>query len=87
MVAPKPKRFHGTVSLNPIGWLDASRIADEVITHLTALPSAAVRVTLEIGGRHPRRDPPRARCGWSRRDPQVLEAGVRDGVGSDTGAP
>jgi hypothetical protein len=28
--------------------LDASRIADEVIAHLTGLPSAVVKVTLEI---------------------------------------
>jgi hypothetical protein len=48
-VAPKPKRFHGTVSLDPVRvGLDASRIADEVIAHLTALPNAVVKVTLEI---------------------------------------
>jgi len=48
-VAPKPKRFHGTVSLNPVRvGLDASRIADEVIAHLTALPNAVVKVTLEV---------------------------------------
>jgi hypothetical protein len=28
--------------------LDASRIADEVIAHLTALPNAVVKVTLEV---------------------------------------
>ena len=45
----RPKRFHGTVALNPIrAGLDASRVADEVIAHLTALPHAVVRVTLEI---------------------------------------
>jgi hypothetical protein len=39
--AAKPKRFHGNVSLNPIRvGLDASRLADEVIAHLTALPNA-----------------------------------------------
>lgn len=46
---PQPKRFHGTVSLNPtrVG-RDASRIADEVITHLAGLEGANVKVTLEI---------------------------------------
>ena len=45
----KPKRFHGSVSLNSIRvGLDASRVADEVIAHLTALPNARVKVTLEI---------------------------------------
>ena len=43
------KRFHGTVALNPVrAGLDASRIAEEVIAHLTALPNAPVKVTLEI---------------------------------------
>jgi predicted AAA+ superfamily ATPase len=47
--APKPKRFHGTVALNPVRvGLDASRIADEVVAHLTGLPNAVVKVTLEI---------------------------------------
>jgi hypothetical protein len=45
----KPKRFHGSVPLNSIRvGLDASRVADEVIAHLTALPNASVKVTLEI---------------------------------------
>jgi predicted AAA+ superfamily ATPase len=45
----RPKRFHGNVTLNPIRvGLDASRVADEVIAHLTALPNATVKVTLEI---------------------------------------
>ncbi len=44
-----PRRFHGTVSLDPnrVG-RDASRIADEVIAHLAALVGSEVRVTLEI---------------------------------------
>jgi predicted AAA+ superfamily ATPase len=49
--APRPKkRFHGTVALDParVG-RDASRIADEVITHLVGLVGAQVTVTLEIG--------------------------------------
>ncbi len=46
---PKPKRFHGTVPLDAtrVG-RDASRVADEVITHLAGLVGAQVRVTLEI---------------------------------------
>jgi hypothetical protein len=44
-----PRRFYGTVSLDParVG-RDASRIADEVIAHLSAIVGADVRVTLEI---------------------------------------
>jgi predicted AAA+ superfamily ATPase len=49
VVAPKPRRFHGAVTLDSsrVG-RDASRIADEVITHLVGLLGASVRVTLEI---------------------------------------
>jgi hypothetical protein len=44
-----PKRFHGTVTLdaNRVG-RDASRIADEVIAHLSGLVGSNVTVTLEI---------------------------------------
>ena len=44
-----PKRFHGTVTLdeNRVG-RDASRVAEEVIAHLTGLVGAKVTVTLEI---------------------------------------
>jgi hypothetical protein len=47
--AAKPKRFHGTVELDPerVG-RDAGRIADEVISHLSGLVGSDVRVTLEI---------------------------------------
>jgi len=47
--AAHPKRFHGTVTLDPtrVG-RDASRIADEVIAHLSGLVGATVTVTLEI---------------------------------------
>ena len=47
--AAKPKRFHGTVELNPerVG-RDAGRIADEVISHLSGLVGSNVKVTLEI---------------------------------------
>ena len=45
----QPKRFHGTVSLNPArAGRDASRIADEVIAHLAGLMGGTVKVTLEI---------------------------------------
>src|SRR5207247_7952523 len=47
--AAKPKRFHGSVELDPtrVG-RDAGRIADEVISHLAGLVGANVTVTLEI---------------------------------------
>ena len=45
----RPKRFHGSVSLDPsrVG-RDAGRIADEVIAHLAGLVGSSVKVTLEI---------------------------------------
>jgi predicted AAA+ superfamily ATPase len=48
-VSAKPKRFHGTVTLEAtrVG-RDASRVAEEVITHLSGLVGAQVKVTLEI---------------------------------------
>ena len=48
-VAAAPKRFHGTVSLHAdrVG-RDASRVAEEVIAHLTGLVGANVRITLAI---------------------------------------
>ncbi len=47
--APSPRRFHGSVELNParVG-RDAGRIADEVIAHLVGLVGSDVKVTLEI---------------------------------------
>jgi len=44
-----PKRFHGTVTLDAerVG-RDASRVADEVIAHLSGLVGAKVSVTLEV---------------------------------------
>jgi hypothetical protein len=47
--ARRPKRFHGTVNLDParVG-RDAGRIADEVISHLAGLVGSSVKVTLEI---------------------------------------
>ncbi|MBI5524652.1 MAG: ATP-binding protein [Desulfarculus sp.] len=46
---PKPRRFYGTVRLDPerVG-RDASKIADEVITHLVGLVGSSVTVTLEV---------------------------------------
>jgi hypothetical protein len=46
---PKPRRYHGTVILDParVG-RDAGRIADEVVTHLVGLVGSTVNVTLEI---------------------------------------
>jgi len=47
--APRPKRFHGSVMLDPArAGRDASRVADEVIAHLVGLVGANVKVTLEI---------------------------------------
>ena len=54
-VAPsQPKRFHGTVSLDAarVG-RDASRIADEVIAHLSGLVGATVTVTLDVEAQIP----------------------------------
>ena len=47
--APRARRFHGTVQLDPtrVG-RDASRIAEEVIAHLSGLMGAIVTVTLEV---------------------------------------
>ena len=45
----QPKRYYGTAHLDPtrVG-RDASRIAEELIAHLTSLASAGVTVILEI---------------------------------------
>ena len=45
----QPKRFHGTVSLDTtrVG-RDASKIAEEVISHLSGLVGSEVKITLEI---------------------------------------
>lgn len=49
-----PKRFHGTVRLNPARTgRDAGRIAEEVLAHLVGHPGADVTVTLEIVARLP----------------------------------
>ncbi|BAQ35270.1 Swt1 family HEPN domain-containing protein [Dehalococcoides sp. THU3] len=44
-----PKRFYGTVSLDPVRvGRDAGKIAEEVVAHLISLEGADVKVTLEI---------------------------------------
>jgi hypothetical protein len=50
----RPKRYHGTVKLDAarVG-RDASRIADEVISHLVGLVGTNVSVTLEIDAQIP----------------------------------
>lgn len=51
---PPPRRFHGTVQLDPArAGRDASRIADEVIAHLAGLVGAEVTVTLEVEAKLP----------------------------------
>jgi hypothetical protein len=51
---PRPRRFHGTVTLDPArAGRDASKITDEVLTHLVGLLGSSVRVTLEIDAEIP----------------------------------
>ena len=47
--AVQPRRFHGSVTLDPtrVG-RDAGRVADEVVAHLAGLVGGSVTVTLEI---------------------------------------
>jgi hypothetical protein len=48
-VAPVPRRFHGSVKLDPVRiGRDAGRIGEEVVQHLSGLVGANVEVTLEI---------------------------------------
>ena len=53
--APRlPRRYHGTVRLNPLRvGAEAGRIAEEVIAHLAGQPGTEVMVTLEIQVRLP----------------------------------
>jgi len=53
-VAAKPKRFHGTVTLDTtrVG-RDAGQIAEEVIAHLAGIVGAKVTVTLDIAAEIP----------------------------------
>lgn len=51
---PKPRRFHGSVELDPARMgRDAGQIGEEVIAHLAGMVNAKVRVTLEIEGQFP----------------------------------
>ncbi|SHE99612.1 Swt1 family HEPN domain-containing protein [Desulforamulus putei] len=53
-VAPRPRRFYGNVNLDSTRVTrDAGTIAQEVISHLTALMGAEVEITLEINARVP----------------------------------
>jgi hypothetical protein len=46
---PITSRFHGAVQVNPMRvGRDASRIAEEVIQHLTGIVGSKVEITLEI---------------------------------------
>ncbi|HLH76048.1 MAG TPA: hypothetical protein VKV28_04490 [Candidatus Binataceae bacterium] len=46
---PKARRFHGSVTLNPVRLgRDAADIANEIVQHLLKQPGARVEVTLEI---------------------------------------
>jgi hypothetical protein len=46
---PGPRRFHGSVSVDPLRLgRDAARIAEEVVQHLAGLVGAKLRITLEI---------------------------------------
>lgn len=50
--AASPKRFYGTVSLDPIrAGRDAQQVIEEVLQHLTGLPGADVEVTMEIAAK------------------------------------
>lgn len=54
VASAKPKRFHGTVALDATRTgRDAGRIAEVVISHLSALVGANVTVTLEIEAQIP----------------------------------
>lgn len=49
MPSSAPKRYHGTVMLDPTrAGRDAGKIADEVVAHLAGAVGADVKVTLEI---------------------------------------
>ncbi|MGB9625312.1 MAG: Swt1 family HEPN domain-containing protein [Phycisphaerae bacterium] len=53
-VAPALRRFHGAVRLDPVRLgRDASRIAEEVVQHLSGIVGANVEVTLEITAQLP----------------------------------
>ncbi|MGD9712686.1 MAG: AAA+ family ATPase, partial [Thermomicrobiales bacterium] len=48
-VAARPRRFHGSVVVDPMRLgRDASRIAEEVVQHLTGMVGSNVEITIEI---------------------------------------
>lgn len=48
-VPPAPRRFHGTVRLDPVRLgRDAGRIAEEVVQHLSSVLGVNVEITLEV---------------------------------------
>lgn len=54
-----PKRFHGTVSLDPTRLSrDAGRIAEDIVAHLAGLGGSEVDVTLDIDASIPNGAPP-----------------------------
>ena len=54
-----PKRFHGTVSLDPTRLSrDTGRIAEEIVAHLAGLVGSEVNVTLDIDALIPNGAPP-----------------------------
>jgi uncharacterized membrane protein YgcG len=54
VIKPQPRRFHGSISLDPVrAGKDAGRVFEEVLQHLAALVGADVEVTLEIQARVP----------------------------------
>jgi len=56
VIPPKttPRRFHGTVALDPIKLTSsAGKVAEEVIQHLSAIMGADVKITLEIQAQVP----------------------------------
>ena len=47
--AAAPKRFYGTINLDPIrAARDAQQVIEEVVQHLTGLPDADVKITMDI---------------------------------------
>ena len=77
--SPQPTRFHGTATLDSarVG-RDASRIADEVIAHLSGLVGAQVTVTLEIEAEVPEGSPGsrRSHSHGKQPDTEVHEPGL-----------
>lgn len=56
---PLPRRFHGTVKLDPMRLgRDAGKIAEEVVQHLSSVLGVDVEITLEIDAEVPSGAPP-----------------------------